>query len=584
MMMANKKIYLALLSGLLFGAGRSDAQNFNPTVSVTRAYEGKLMEVHKPSIEMNVPDSLTKFNLDFDYSVFENPYKGSYDFKPYTLDMKPVQEPYSGRSLYLKAGAGWLMRPYMDFVWEPQFKKRFRMSLYATHRSFIGKYGIEGLDAKSNIDLLDGKMDGYDMETRAGIRGRADFDKGFLSFDAGYQGIHTKDSISAVGWNAANASLRVRSVNPGDTYFFYDAGIYCRYGTQGVAPSGCLKMSDIDFLGSFGPVVRQHNSFLVDLGVGVTAYSSLFSSTNGVFSVTPKYVIDRSRWNMTLGAQVALRLGSGDVFNGSELNTGKGQIVYPDVHIGIKAVKDYLNIYLSATGGLDRNSYASLKEKRHFFNPYYSTGFGPMSQNTVERFNLAAGLEGNISGKFRYDVRFGYVSYKDAPVDAVYYSSNTLETVMLPALAFKTFDLVYSDILLQWESRDVSVDSRFHIKSSNLDEHIEPCFEPSFFSGDLKAKYNYKKRIFASVTADFASRRSGFANNAAISAGEDEQIIFMKCHIPAYVNLGAELEFALTRTFSLWLRGDNLLNMNVQRSPFHYQGGIGLTAGICLNL
>ena len=33
------------------------------------------MEVHKPAQEMFVPDSLKRFDLDFDYSVFENPYK-----------------------------------------------------------------------------------------------------------------------------------------------------------------------------------------------------------------------------------------------------------------------------------------------------------------------------------------------------------------------------------------------------------------------------------------------------------------------------------------------------------------------------
>ena len=69
--------------------GGLSAQNLNPTVSVTREYQGKLMEVSKPSVKMAVPDSLTEFNLKFDYSVFENPYKGSYEFKPYNMDMRP---------------------------------------------------------------------------------------------------------------------------------------------------------------------------------------------------------------------------------------------------------------------------------------------------------------------------------------------------------------------------------------------------------------------------------------------------------------------------------------------------------------
>ena len=68
----------------------ANAQNLDPTVVVNRAYEGKLLEVHKPAIEMSVPDSVKQFNLEFDYDVFENPYKGSYEFKPYQLLLKPV--------------------------------------------------------------------------------------------------------------------------------------------------------------------------------------------------------------------------------------------------------------------------------------------------------------------------------------------------------------------------------------------------------------------------------------------------------------------------------------------------------------
>ena len=80
----------------------SYAQNLDPTVVVNRAYEGKLLEVHKPQIEMAVPDSVQQFNLDFDYDVFENPYKGSYDFKPYQLLLKPVSSDVDMPALWLK--------------------------------------------------------------------------------------------------------------------------------------------------------------------------------------------------------------------------------------------------------------------------------------------------------------------------------------------------------------------------------------------------------------------------------------------------------------------------------------------------
>lgn len=72
--MNKRYIVSSALLAMFFGVS-VPAQNLNPTVSVSRAYEGSLMEVHKPSQVMSVPDSLLQFDLDFDYSVFEKPYK-----------------------------------------------------------------------------------------------------------------------------------------------------------------------------------------------------------------------------------------------------------------------------------------------------------------------------------------------------------------------------------------------------------------------------------------------------------------------------------------------------------------------------
>ena len=94
-------------------------QNLDPTVEVSRAYEGKLMEVHKPQLKMAVPDSVLRFDLEFDYSVSESPYKGAYEFSPYTLDMKPSPTIRDINSFYLKAGAGYQLHPALDLLLTP---------------------------------------------------------------------------------------------------------------------------------------------------------------------------------------------------------------------------------------------------------------------------------------------------------------------------------------------------------------------------------------------------------------------------------------------------------------------------------
>ena len=119
------------------------------------------------------------------------------------------------------------------------------------------------------------------------------------------------------------------------------------------------------------------------------------------------------------------------------------------------------------------------------------------------------------------------------------------------------------------------------IMDTDIDRDEARCFEPAFFSGNFRARYNYRRRIFAGLTADFASRRRGhaYALNAV-----DGLATSRLAYIPLYVNLGVEAEYAVTKKFSVWLRGDNLLNMNVQRFPCYNAGGIGFTAGIILNL
>ena len=83
-----RKNILAIAATLFCGVSFAQ-NNINPTVEVTNTYQGDPSEVHKPQIGMAIPDSLLRFDMDFGYEVFEKPYQGAYNFKPYMLAMKP---------------------------------------------------------------------------------------------------------------------------------------------------------------------------------------------------------------------------------------------------------------------------------------------------------------------------------------------------------------------------------------------------------------------------------------------------------------------------------------------------------------
>ncbi|MCQ2136962.1 MAG: hypothetical protein MJY67_08620, partial [Bacteroidales bacterium] len=136
-MRTSRYLFISLLASCSLAAY---SQSIDPTVNVTKTYEGKLVEIAKPSVGMEVPDSVMKFNLDFEYSVNNNPFKGAYEFIPYLQDIKPSAKDGDYPQLMLRLGAGYGLHPEFDLVWSPRFKKDFKMSVYATHRSYFGKY------------------------------------------------------------------------------------------------------------------------------------------------------------------------------------------------------------------------------------------------------------------------------------------------------------------------------------------------------------------------------------------------------------------------------------------------------------
>ena len=77
----------AVLLALTVPAG---AQNINQSVQVTNEYLTRFADFQKQGEELQVPDSLLRFDYNFDYSVFDTPYRGSYEFSPYRIDATPA--------------------------------------------------------------------------------------------------------------------------------------------------------------------------------------------------------------------------------------------------------------------------------------------------------------------------------------------------------------------------------------------------------------------------------------------------------------------------------------------------------------
>ena len=427
------KTYILAVAALCAGAALR-AQNLNPTVEVTRTYESKDLNINKGTVPMNVPDSLLRFDTDFDYSVFGNPYKGAYEFSPYLMNMKPQREGFPGNKLYVRAGAGYAFRPEADIVFSPILDGAFQMSLYGSMRGFFGdwrsvKAERDGVST-SVYDLKGDKgetFSGRDLLVRAGMDGRYGWDRGEVSFDAGYLGIGSKDPLPILRnpvldkmYNALDLKVRARALGVESGGFYYDAGLGLRFGKD-AADGKDLGETVFSFAGSFGPVLRDDMRALVDLKADMAFYSTLVSARGTNIAATPHLQLNRDKLNLDLGFTVGFLFHDDDQLNGlPELYTQKGQVFYPAVHASYQAIEQRLNLYADVTGGARLNTYSSLLEDNHrLVTAMCQDPTTSLLDNTVERINLRLGLRGQVLGRLHYDLSGGFASVAGGLVDAM---------------------------------------------------------------------------------------------------------------------------------------------------------------------
>lgn len=590
-----KRTYL-VFAAMLMGAAVSYGQNFNPTVEVTNTYKQGSSDARKPLIEMSVPDSLMRFDLNFDYEVFNKPYQGAYSFKPYLLDMRPQKDAWRGRKLYLRAGAGYAFHPRLDFVFSPELSGPFQMSAYASHRSYSGNYHkigpVLGEDGILRLKEADEHFSGHDALTSAGFDGLYCWDKAILSFGAGYYGLAAKDTVMSRSYNALDFDARVRSNNDSESYFLYDMGIKGRVANDRLDyrsfafPSGAeidkQNESWVFLDGLAGLVKDSRRSVLVGFEAESASCSRSYDGNIRRVALVPGYRVKSGRWSLNLGVkfEVMFQNDASDSLAFHEMEGGKGQIVYPDAHVSF-AAGESVSLYADATGGSRLNTYSSQISGNHHLNhsfliaPAYET-MAQLIDNTVEKVNAKVGVRGNVASSLQFDVNGGAGVYGNALMESGLFVTDGR---LLPSLAYSDISLIYANVLLGWKSSRVKVDADLRYRGVSFSDNGAKNlgFTLPKYSGGLRAAYNLSSRLYAGVAVEASSWREGRCGS---TVSED----LVKVRVPGYVDLGLNCGYRFNRKLEFWLESGNLLCQAVQRNPFYAEKGLWVTAGIALNL
>lgn len=579
--MISRNIYrLAAVAYMLCAAAVATAQNLDPTVVVIRDYEGKLMEVHKPRIEMAIPDSVLRFDLEFDYSVSDSPYKGAYDFTPYMLDMKPSPSYRPNGKLYLNAGAGYQLHPELDLVWTPAFRKdAFRMNVYARHRSYIGNWWNIGESRNDDGIMVFGKdgakWKGNDLFTKAGVNGQYDWKGAALSFDAGYYGLHQRDS-SAAGrsFNALDVRMGLASKERYPKPLGYSFDIAYRYAGDASGDDFALSENLLALNADIRSAIRKRHILRLGLDYQMAGYRGYFNTDASFISFSPRYEMRFRKWDVDLGLTVAWKLPRTPEAGMYQYNI---QNIYPDVRIGFKGIRS-LYMYLEVGGGARMDTYSSLIASDRRVNMMYGRGLTGLLDMTDEIASAVLGVEGRITSRFSYGLKGGYAEYKNAPLQAIVSQDVADGSVWLPALAYGAYGKAFVRLNWNLNAERIDFDGVLEYASCKGRRQEVTSFLPAAFTGDLSFRYNWKKRIYAGLNCDFSTGRKADLHTYTME-GTSAQVL-----IPGYADLGVELECRMNHRISLWAKGGNLLNMTIQRSLFYAEAGPYFTLGFCLNL
>lgn len=571
-----------VVSGLFPFMQELAAQDYNPTVVVTNKYRGVTENAVKGEIEMAVPDSVRHFNMTFDYSVFDTPYRGSYEFSPYSVEMKPS---FGGRRpgvFYLNAGIGYTLHPELDLVYTPVSNGRLSLDVFGSHRSFAGDYRKIGVDGERLTGLRDnGKRQywsdwNYDMDNDAGVSFRYDWDRIGLTADLAYDGLQQRDWLRSRSLDRGTVGVRVFSKDTLGGGASFSTWVKYGFGCDRMNPEydgERLELGENSFDAGVTVGVRtgSRGRFLLDMEASVASYCLSRSYTAALFDLTPHYVLNVKGWSFDLGVKADI-----PAFSKGSLKGRGSQYVYPAVRIGYDFRRIPLGLWLGLTGGESLNSYTSLVDGfRHYAALYGDDAPG----NTVERVKASFGVKGRIRSVFGYEAFVSYSERASSPLESVKFKDFAFggNNVELPC-----FDLadVSSGLLT------AGLDARYSDDWGRVDlglrynglflrgESASPYVAPAAFTGNASVQFNIIKRIFIGVGCEFSTARK-YVHKAGDASAE--------YRIPGYGDPYFSAEFRYSRLLSFWLKGSRLTGQTIQRTPLYAERGPELTAGVRLS-
>lgn len=557
---------------ILAGIG-ANAQNqvIDPTVEVNRDYQGKMMEIAKGKLSTAAADSLGVFNLNFNYSFFEKPYKDMYEFSAVPSASIPKEAAAAIPAFVAKAGMGYPLAPEAAIWFSPQLEGDNFLNLNGNFNMFNGKVPAfkmvsdpaEGLKIEESGEKFRNKEYGY----RAGAKYTHAWRSGELDLYGKFTGGYSTYCFVPEehhNYNLVEGGLGAKSSGAGKYGKKLNWGIKGLFRHTADKKNTSLKENYAAIEGELGPTFGRYNKFMVGIGIEWVQYNGNPGYYKpeyymGLFGINPEYKYENGNFKINLGLKV-----EGKFSNEENVNQGHSYIL-PDIDLLLMLAQEKLWLYAKAVGWNSLNTYSSLLEKNRWMNPDYV--LDDIKESSVP-LHLEGGFKGRFTDKFSYRIYAGYAihkymqqfAYEEGWFTTTHSDHNQFFAGAQLAVATERFN---GEVSAQYSSYSNAMEGKY-------DTGIKPFGVPRLES-DIKMCYNWSSKVYTEVACHLQGKYYTSANRVV-------------CTVPGFADLGASAGYEHSPALTFWLRGTNLLNSATQYMPFYTGRGVGIQAGIIVKL
>jgi hypothetical protein len=574
------------------------------TVQVTKVYDPIISDAEKIEFPVSFNDTLLNIKGKYQYSITPHNIVSSLTVRPMP-SAKISENAYKDpKWLYAKVGAGYPLQFLGDLYLHNLNPADLSYGLFYNHRSIWTKINnpngedipIDEMNHQAGVFFrkswektsfnIDGGFSGHNVlfygynttvvKRAAIVPDRDSISQAYTSFyfNAGINSQDTKESafryhvnllFDAFGDNGKNKFDKGRIFSMSENKFGTDIILGYSFGEKkhliSLKADGDVYMRNLKYNAAYNRYFD--NPLLMYSGVfndlyGIYGAGKDITDTKYIFNITPSYSYSSEKVDIDLGVK----------YTGYKRDYSMKNKIYPVAGVRFKITDEFIP-YADVNGETKMNDYKSIASE----NPFITPGLNMAMKATDCPYAVSLGAKGNIENVFAYNIYGRYSSLKDS-----YFFVNSGQTLPggeLIALR-NNFDVVYDDVQQFNVGVDLKVSTGFAeaILSgayySYVLDGLSAAFHKPAFVADLDINIKATKTLVINLNAH-ANSKTPYTYNTAYS-----EIYYNN----EFINLGIGAEYMFTRSFSIFLNANNLLNRKNEIWHGYRLPGIGALGGI----